>query len=215
MSESADTETVDSGSVDVAEHETSPRRGRPRSQEAESAIIQATLDLIADEGVNALSVEAVAARAGVGKATIYRRWSSKEALMGDALATLIDDMPTTFDGANVREQLVSMLEHIRCRSTDSCAGRIFPRMAAYKHSHPELFAIFGERVLAPRRERVRALVQRGIDDGELRADLDVPLAATLLFAPMLYINMTGMPQRQDDQTSQMLVDLVLDGLRKR
>ncbi len=190
-------------------------RGRPRSQEADSAIIEATLEMIADDGVNALSIEAVATRAGVGKATIYRRWPSKEALMGDALATLIDDMPQTFDGTNVREQLVSMLEHVRCRSVDSRTGRIFPRMASYKHSHPELFAIFADRVLAPRRERVRALVQQGIDVGELRDDIDVPLAATLLLAPMLYINMTAMPQRLGDTTSRQLVDMALDGLRPR
>jgi AcrR family transcriptional regulator len=171
--------------------------------------------MIADDGVNALSIEAVATRAGVGKATIYRRWPSKEALMGDALATLVDDMPQTFDGTSAREQLVSMLEHVRCRSVDSRSGRIFPRMASYKHSHPELFAIFADRVLAPRRERVRALVQQAIDVGELRSDIDVPLAATLLLAPMLYINMTGMPQRLDDTTSRQLVDMALDGLRPR
>ncbi|MEO8329466.1 MAG: TetR/AcrR family transcriptional regulator [Candidatus Nanopelagicales bacterium] len=201
--------------VEVATADVNRPRGRPRSQEAESAILEATLDLIADDGVNALSMEAVAALAGVGKTTIYRRWSSKEALMGDALATLIDDMPETFDGANARQQLVSMLEHVRCRSVDSRAGRIFPRMASYKHSHPELFAIFAERVLAPRRERVRALVQRGIDEGELRSDVDVPLAATLLLAPIMYINMTGMQQRNDATTSETLVNMALDGLRPR
>lgn len=201
--------------VEVATADVNRPRGRPRSQEAESAILEATLDLIADDGVNALSMEAVAALAGVGKTTIYRRWSSKEALMGDALATLIDDMPETFDGANARQQLVSMLEHVRCRSVDSQAGRIFPRMASYKHSHPELFAIFAERVLAPRRERVRALVQRGIDEGELRPDVDVPLAATLLLAPIIYINMTAMQQRNDATTSETLVNMALDGLRPR
>ena len=201
--------------VEVATADVNRPRGRPRSQEAESAILEATLDLIADDGVNAMSMEAVAALAGVGKTTIYRRWSSKEALMGDAMATLIDDMPETFDGANARQQLVSMLEHVRCRSVDSPAGRIFPRMASYKHSHPELFAIFAERVLAPRRERVRALVQRGIDEGELRSDVDVPLAATLLLAPIMYINMTGMQQRNDATTSEGLVNMALDGLRPR
>ncbi|HVQ17921.1 MAG TPA: TetR/AcrR family transcriptional regulator [Actinomycetes bacterium] len=191
------------------------RRGRPRSETAEAAIIEATLDLLADEGVNALSVEAVAAKAGVGKATIYRRWASKDDLVGDALATMIDDMPVRFAGLTVREQLVSLLEHVRCKTLESRAGRIFPRMAAYKHSHPELYVIFAERVLEPRRDRVRDLVQRGVDAGELRADLDVSLAATLVLAPMLYLNMIGASQRLDEATSTGLVTMALDGISRR
>lgn len=191
------------------------RRGRPRSETADYAIIESALDLLADDGVNALSVEAVALRAGVGKATIYRRWASKEALVGDAMATLNDDMPDTFLGATTHDQLISMLEHVRCKTVETRAGRIFPRMASYKHSHPELFAIFTQRVLEPRRSRVRALVQRGIDQGELRDDIDVSLATTLLLAPMLYLNMTGMALQLDRTASVQLVDMAIDGLSRR
>lgn len=188
------------------------QRGRPRSLEAERAIIAATLDLLVDEGVNALSVEAVALRAGVGKATIYRRWGNKEDLVGDALATLIDDMPHSFPGATVRDQLVAMLDYVRCGGSETLSGRVFPRMAAYKHSHPEFFSIFAQRVLVPRRERLAALVQRGIESGELRADLDPELATIVLLAPMQYLNLAGMPQRLDDRTPARLVDLALRGL---
>jgi AcrR family transcriptional regulator len=191
------------------------RRGRPRSRTAERAIIEAALDLLADEGVNALSVESVAARAGVGKATIYRRWANKDELIGDALATLVDDMPATFHGSTLREQLISMVEYVRCTGTETRAGRIFPRMAAYKHSHPEFFAVFAQRVLGPRRERLAALVKSGVDNGELRSDIDAELATILLLAPMHYLNMAAMPQRLDGRTPTELVDMVLSGLSPR
>ena len=191
------------------------QRGRPRSQAAERAIVEAALDLLADEGVNALSVEAVAARAGVGKATIYRRWANKDELVGEALATLVDDLPQTLAGSTLRDQLISMVDHIRCTGTTTRAGRIFPRMAAYKHSHPDFFAVFAQRVLAPRRERLCALVQRGIDSGELRSDLDAGLATILLLAPMHYVNLAAMPQRLEERTPAELVDLVLLGLSPR
>ena len=190
-------------------------RGRPRSVEADRSIIEAALDLLADDGVNALSVEAVAARAGVGKATIYRRWANKEELIGDALATLIDDMPHSFPGVTIRDQLISMVEFVRCTGSQTRAGRIFPRMAAYKHSHPEFFEIFVDRVLKPRQARLNALVRSGVSSGELRANLDHELATIVLLAPMQYVNLTDMPQRLDERTTTQLVDMVLQGLSSR
>jgi AcrR family transcriptional regulator len=173
------------------------------------------LDLLAEEGVNGLSIEAVAERAGVGKATIYRRWSNKDELVGDALATLIDDLPGQFPGATVRDQLVAMVDYVRCTGSHTRSGRIFPRMASYKHSHPELFAIFARRVLGPRRERLTALVRAGIESGEIRGDVDPELATIALLAPMQYINLAAMPQRLDESTATRLVDLVLEGLSPR
>lgn len=188
-----------------------PGPGRPRSQEAERAIVAAALDLLAEEGVNALSIEAVADRAGVGKSTIYRRWPNKDALVGDALATLVDDMPGEFPGSTVRSQLIAMVEYVRCSRSER-AGRIFPRMAAYKHSHPEFFAVFAERVLAPRRARLTALVRQGVELGEIRVDVDPELAAVVLLAPMQYLMLAGLPQRLQSDTAERLVDLVLEGL---
>ena len=88
-------------------------------------------------------------------------------------------------------------------------------MAAYKHSHPEFFAIFAQRVLAPRRTRLGALVQRGIDSGELRSDLDAELATIVLLAPVQYLNLAAMPQRLEQRTPALLVDMVLFGLSPR
>lgn len=192
------------------------RGGRPRSAEADQAIVDATLDLIAEEGLNALSVEAVAVRAGVGKATIYRRWPSKEALVEAALGRMNDSLsPAPVEGP-LRERLVVLVEEIRCKSSETHGGRILPRMLAYGPSHPELFEMFYRQVITPRRARFQAVLTDAITSGDLPPDTDVDLAVTLLAAPMLYLNMmqsaAGAPE---PRTSESLVDCVLQGLAPR
>ena len=103
------------------------RPGRPREQRADRAIIDATLELFADEGYYSLSMEAVAVKAGVSKATIYRRWAGKRELVIDALATLNDDFPQETDPlppGGTRDRLLVGLEHMSNRDADSLAGRI-------------------------------------------------------------------------------------------
>jgi AcrR family transcriptional regulator len=193
-----------------------PRRGRPRSPETDSAIVDATLELIADEGLTGLSVESVAARAGVGKATIYRRWPSKEALVCDALAQLAaDDVPLP-DSVGVRERLLAVLEHIRCKSPETQVGRIMPRMLSHATSQPDLFRLYYDQVLRPRRARVEAIIADAQAAGELRADLDPELAVTLVIAPMLYLNlMQAARGKPGPGTSEAIVDAVLAGLAPR
>ena len=197
-------------------HEPGQRRGRPRSVEAHTAILDATLELIAEHGLTGLSVESVAARAGVGKATIYRRWPSKEALVEEALAKLAEDMPVAFERSTTRERLVEILEQVRCKNPQTLGGRIMPRMLSHASRSPELFKLYFDQVMRPRRERVAAVLRAGVESGELRRDLDITLAVTLITAPMLYLNMVqaanGAP---GEQTSLALVDMALSGIGPR
>jgi AcrR family transcriptional regulator len=189
------------------------RRGRPRNPDADRAIIEATLELVAEEGIGALSVESVAVRAGVGKATIYRRWASKEALVVDALTSLNDELPPVPTEGSLRDRIVEMVDRIRCKSMDTVSGRIMPRMLSYGICHPELFQIYYERVLDPRRERFRVLLREGLASGELRPGLDVDFAVTLFSAPMIYMHLTSAgPARE---TTEALVDAVLYGISAR
>jgi AcrR family transcriptional regulator len=194
--------------------DTGARRGRPRSVEADAAIVEATLELIAEQGLTGLSVESVAVKAGVGKATIYRRWPSKEALVEEALARLAEEVPVVLPTQpTVRGQLVEMLEQIRCKSPETLSGRIMPRMLSHASRSPDLFKLFYDQVIGPRRDRVAAALRAGIDSGELRADLDIRLAVTLVTAPMVYLNMVqaanGPP---GPEISAALVDMVLSGI---
>jgi AcrR family transcriptional regulator len=193
----------------------SPRApGRPRSLEAERAIIDAVLHLVAESGFDGLSVEGVAARAGVGKGTIYRRWSGKEAMLVDALASVSEDLPAIPDDEPVRDSLIALVDTIRSSTQDTPAGRLLPRVMASVQQYPEVIEQYRARVVERRSQRMRDLLDRGVARGELRPDLDPDVAVTLLVGPILYIVMmrTG-SQALDRRTSERLVDGVLQGLR--
>ncbi len=192
------------------------RRGRPRSVEADAAILDATLELIDESGLTGLSVESVAARAGVGKATIYRRWPSKEALVASALGRCAEEMSVIEPVGSLRDQLVAYVEQIRLKSPETHSGRIMPRMLSHASRSPELFRIYFDQVIRPRRARVRLVLAEAVDRGELRDDVDLDLAVTMISAPMLYLNLVqsanGTPS---PGTSEALVDAVLSGLVPR
>src|SRR5215468_2740575 len=151
---------------------TEPERkapGRPRSARAEEAIVEALLDLLAEStSAEAISIEAVAARAGVGKATIYRRWPNKEALLIYAVATVKGD-PPKISGESVREDLITLLRPVGIPS-HTRAGKIMPCLLSAMHRSPELFRCF-QKITEPRRELMSEVLRRGISQGELRADL--------------------------------------------
>lgn len=166
---------------------TTRRPGRPRERRADRAIIGSTLEIFADEGYHALTIEAVAARAGVGKATIYRRWPGKKELVIDALASLNDELmaaqallPTA-----IEERLRAVLHHLTTRDSESLLGRITPRMLVYSESQPDLYAEYFDRVIMPRRRWLNDLLREGVARGVLRPDLDVEIAALALVGPAL------------------------------
>jgi AcrR family transcriptional regulator len=157
--------------------------GRPRSARVDEAIIEAVLDLLAEgTAFDALSIEAVAARAGVGKATIYRRWPNKEALLLDAVATVKGE-PAQLLGGTVREDLVALLRPMS-RAAQTRAGRIMPCLLAELQRSAELRGIY-DRITNPRREVMRSVLRRGIQEGSLRPDLDVEAAMAMLAGPMV------------------------------
>ncbi len=157
----------------------SRRPGRPRSERADQAIIDAALSLFAESGPDGLCIERVAARAGVGKATIYRRWPGKEDLLLDAIAALKSPLPEPA-GRSVREDLVTLLGALCQESTDPRRAREFALLLGEGAKYPRLMARYVETVLEPRREVVRAVLRRGVASGELRPDLDVDAALFML-----------------------------------
>ena len=190
------------------------RPGRPREQRADNAIIEAALQLFADEGYHSMSVEAVAAKAEVSKATIYRRWAGKRELVLDALATLNDDFPANPDPhRRTRDLLLMALHHMNNRDTDTLAGRIMPRMMVYSVSQPDLYAEYFDRVIMPRRQWLHAALRQGMERGELRPDLDVEMATIALIGPvLLQINSSGRREPRPDLPEQ-LMDMLWPGLR--
>ncbi len=182
--------------------------GRPRSAEADEAIVDATIALLSEEGFDRLSMEAVACRAGVGKATIYRRWASKEALVIDAVARRTDPFPDVSTGS-ARERLVAVLEGMRDASRTG-AGRLLRCMVGASVSNAPLAEHYRAQILEPRRARIGDIVRDGVASGELRGDLDVDVAIDLLVGALLYrIVFAGAVGEADPAT---LVDAALGGL---
>jgi AcrR family transcriptional regulator len=138
--------------------------GRPRSMLADDAIVDATIALLVEEGFDRLSMDAVAARAGVGKATIYRRWSSKEALVIDAVARRTDPLPVGPAGGSVRDRLVALLQAILATSRTG-VGRLLPCMVGASVTNPTLAANYRDQIMAPRRARVAAVLRDGVAAG--------------------------------------------------
>ena len=160
------------------------RPGRPRSERADQAIIEAALSLFAESGPEGLCIERVAARAGVGKATIYRRWPGKEDLLLDAIAALKAPLPEP-GGRSVREDLVALLAAMCQETADPRRAREFALLLGEGAKYPRLMARYVETVVEPRREVVRGVLRRGMASGELRPGLDVEAALFMLIGAVL------------------------------
>ncbi|MBM7086162.1 TetR/AcrR family transcriptional regulator [Micromonospora sp. WMMD734] len=188
--------------------------GRPRSIRADEAIIEATLDLLAEGStIETLSIEAIATRAGVGKATIYRRWPGKDALLLDALRRLkgVVAQPA---GHSVRDDLVLLVGAVG-HNIDPRAERIMPCLVPEVNRSPDHFQLY-QNIIEPRRKIMREVLRRGVAAGELRADLDIEVAMALLTGPMLVQRlMRWHPELDDRLLPEKVVDGVLDGLRAR
>jgi len=159
--------------------------GRPRSERADQAILEATLQLL-DEGVplDALSVEAVAARAEVGKATVYRRWPNKFAMVEAALNAL-RDTPPQVAGRSVREDLTLVLDDLMRWAADSVSARVLPHLLSGMQSAPAIRDEYYRVVLQPRISVLRAVLQQGVQRRELIEDLNIDLAVTALVGPAM------------------------------
>jgi AcrR family transcriptional regulator len=158
---------------------TGRRPGRPRSERAEQAILDATLDAIGECGIEGVRCEDVAARAGVGKATLYRRWQGKEELLIAAFASLKSPLPEP-RGESVREDLTAMLAVIAADADDPRYAQQFALLHGEEQRYPLLVARYRDEVVEPRRELIRSVLRRGIETGELRADTDIEVAMLAL-----------------------------------
>jgi AcrR family transcriptional regulator len=188
----------------------SPRRpGRPLEARPREAAIQATLDLIAEHGIRGLTTNAVAARAGISKATLYRRWRSKQELVVDAIAALVSDISVPDTGTTHTDLLELMRNAVRVYSGSLEAG-VMPSVIDAMSRDAELARAVRNTFLARRRAALRAVLERGMQRGDLRADLDVELALDVLGGPLFYrLLVTGGPI--DDQLAEGVADLIVRG----
>ncbi len=190
-------------------------RGRPRDERADAAILTTALDLLAEVGPTGLSVEEVATRAGVGKATIYRRFAGKDDLVLAALQSLNERLPAAPATGTARDALVHVVSGWWESHDDSATGQVFPRVFAYARTNPEMFGCFYDSVIEQRRDLYRTIIRRGVVSGEFRADADVELLTTLVISSTLYVLQVRASGRDAAPGSgpAELVDAILTGFR--
>ena len=189
-----------------------PRRGpgRPRSAEAHAAILAAALDLLVEEGFNGLTIEAVAARAGVGKATVYRRWSSKVPLVAEALRVAGNERVAVPASGDVEAELVEVLSDLIAEV--SGPRNVLRPLVTEAWRHPELGEAFRQELVERRRAVVRAVLQEGQRRGALRGDMDLETATDAVLAVVYYrLLVSGAPMGAE--MAGRVVDQLLRGMR--
>ena len=160
-----------------------PCRGRPRCPEVHRKILSSVLDLLSEAGYGALTMEAVAARAEVGKASLYRRWAGKGSLVMEALLEHFSSVPLPETGSAINDLLLQMRGVAELLTGQP--GRNLGCLIAASHDDPELAKAFCQ-FMCQRRDLARGILKRGQERGELRADLDFEVTLDALFGPLHY-----------------------------
>ena len=184
--------------------------GRPKDARADRAILETTLELIAERGAHAFRTEDVAARAGVGKGAIYRRYRSKEELVTAAVAALVREEIAVPDTGSTRGDLLALMREAVELYRSSLPGRLMPKLIGAMADNPELARAVRDGFLAVRRSALSEVLRRGVERGDLRPDLDLELALDVLGGPLFYrLLVTGGPL--DEQLAEGVADLILRG----
>ena len=188
-------------------------RGRPRSQEADRAILTATVDLLAERGLDGMSIEEVAARAGVGKATIYRRWPSKGLLALDAFVVSFAEQQPLPDTGTLRGDLVAALSAWVRAVTGTSMGRMLTGLIAEAQYDPDLRAAWRDRVLEPLRAQYRIMLDRAAARGEIRLSVDQDVVLDLFFGSAQHRLLLGHLPLTEDFIDEV-VDVILRGIER-
>ncbi len=166
------------------------RRGRQRSLVVQAAILKATGELLEKKPLREITADAIARRAGVSKATLYKWWPNKNLIAVDAFEARMNEIVPIPDTGSAEkdfiEQFKSAIDFYK-----SPGGRIICQFIAEGQSDSDLLALFRERFVKPRREGPRLMWQRGVERGEIRPDVDKELFLDLIYGPMIYRLLVG------------------------
>ncbi|HYZ27527.1 MAG TPA: TetR/AcrR family transcriptional regulator [Thermoleophilaceae bacterium] len=198
----------------MAQTEGAPaKRGRPRSDRAREAILAAAADLLLEQGPDAVSMDAVAARAGVSKATIYRWWRTKETLALDALYHEWEAVrPRSRSTDSLEGDLIALLRPWLRLLTQRPHGRVFGALLAKVQSDKVFGEQYRARFVEHRRNEAAAVFQRAIDRGEIPADTNLEVALDLLFAPF-YLRLLQGHAPLNARFMRDVVEMVVAGVR--
>ena len=161
---------------------------RTRSLEAHDKVLRAALDLFAERGIDATSMDAIAQASGVSKATIYNHWTDKEKLLMEVMELIhgLNREPEDFDSGDICKDLTAVLTRRPPDEFDAVRTRLMPTMIAYSAVHTEFGMAWRHRVMEPPRTSILQILKRGISRGLLPRDLDLDASVSLLLGPVLY-----------------------------
>jgi AcrR family transcriptional regulator len=187
-----------------------PRRGRPRSQEARSAVMAAAGALLEEGGLPAVTIEAVSARSGVGKPTIYRYWPNRLAVAIDAFAARMASQVPPADTGDARSDLTEQVRRVAAFYSTR-AGTVLCQLLGATATDPAAAEQLRERFLAGRWAQTTVMWQRAVARGEVRAGIPAEVAIDALFSPIVYRLMVGHAPI-DPESAATIADAVLGGL---
>jgi len=187
------------------------RAGRPRNQDANEAILRATLRLVSAKGFRAVTMDQIADTAGVGKMTVYRRWPNKAALVMDALLVLIGPETAFPQAARALDRLRRQLD-LQAKFFRSESGTLIRSLLAEAQSDEVLAKAFRERWLRPRRDGVIEILKQAIAEGDVRDGIDLEVATDQLYGPIYYRMLLG-SGKLDSRFLNALFDQFLSGYR--
>jgi AcrR family transcriptional regulator len=187
------------------------RAGRPRNQDANEAILRATLRLVSAKGFRAVTMDQIAEKAGVGKMTVYRRWPNKAALVMDALLVLIGPETAFPQAARALDRLRRQLD-LQARFFRSESGTLIRSLLAEAQSDEVLAKAFRERWLRPRRDGVIEILKQAIAEGDVRDGIDLEVATDQLYGPIYYRLLLG-SGKLDSRFLNALFEQFLSGYR--
>ena len=194
----------------MAEDRPRTRPGRPRSQQSRAAVLRATSELMREVGLRAMTTEDIAARSGASKATIYKWWPNKYAVAVEAFLSEMAVESADPDTGSAREDFRLALRGLIHFYTGEY-GRAYAQLVGEAQFDPKIGAELRDHLVGSRRELVRAIWDRGVARGELRADVDPEVAIDLIFGPAMYRLVAGHAPL-DDTAAEAVVDAAIRGL---
>ena len=193
----------------------SPRApGRPRDPVADQAILETTVRLLVEQGYDAMSIEGVAAGAGVGKPTIYRRYASKRELVIGALSSLVSEIDRPGDSGSTRDDLMAFVrQSFGILRQGGFGFAIIGTLLVRERDDPELLELFRSQVVRPRLEAAAGILRQGIERGEVRSDVPPEIAVQMIVGAIWAGHVAGQPE--DDDWLDSVLETLWRGLAAR
>jgi AcrR family transcriptional regulator len=186
--------------------------GRPRDEAIDAAILDATIDELIERGFLGLTMEAIAARAGVAKTTLYRRWPGTDELALEAMRSFTPRGVLDAPDASARDTLMFLLDGMRRTWADPRYGALMRRVAADGTGREALYRHFREKLIGPHVQRMTQALQRAVDEGLIRPDVDLAWVRQLMVSPIMAAALTH-KDRVSRAQLEFALDTVLAGLR--